>query len=246
MESEPLCDDVTRDLKGYWRTYFTHRHAEVNSIGPARSLDYPNDKIRFQIYSHMLEAAGAVAGLRVLDVGCGWGTGALILSGCDANVTAIDIVPETIASLTERYPAVDLQVVDIANEGAVEQLPRFNCIFAAEVLQHVEFDVVIKTLWEHLLPGGRLVGSIPNSECPIIRDVVGRFDGFFRPMSALSISSVARSLPDMRDFWIRGLTFQADQYFLPYWASEWGKEIAGTPNRLVFCVLRDPTDHWGV
>lgn len=223
----------------YWREYFIDRHRQVDSLGTAKSLDYPNDKLRLQIYAHVFEALGALEGCDVLDAGCGWGSCALMLAGCGAKVTAVDIVPETIAKLTQAHPNITWKVVDITSKEEVAPLPAYDRVVVAESMQHVEFETTLSILWEHVRPGGRLAGSIPNAECPIIEKVMETYRGYFRGASPLQIVKAANALPDLRDFWIRGLHFRADQTFLPYDATNWTKDIPGRPNRLIFAFQRN-------
>ncbi len=229
------------DRGRYWHAHFAGRHGEVDSSGTARSLDYPNDRLRLQIYAHVFEAAGPLDGKDVLDVGCGWGSCALMVHACGAHVTAVDIVPETIARLTVAYPMIDWVVADLTNEADVSGLPEADCLIAAEVLQHLTLDTAISSLWSHVRPGGRFVGSIPNRECPIIQKVTERFEGYFEGASVSDLSRLARALPNLRDFWVKALAFRSDQRFLPYCATDWTKEVPGVPNRLVFTLLRDQT-----
>jgi hypothetical protein len=37
---------------------------------------------------------------------------------------------------------------------------------------------------------------------------------------------------------VKGLTFQENQHFLPYSASEWDEVVQGTPNRIIFVLIR--------
>ena len=226
------------DRSQYWRDYFIDRHRRVESLGKARSLDYPNDKLRFQIYAHVLEALGPLEGRDVLDVGCGWGSYALMLDACGAIVTAVDIVPETIAKLAQAHPNITWKVLDMSSIIELAALPAYDRIVATEALQHVEFGPTLSSLWQHVRPGGRLVGSMPNAGCPIIQKVMESYKGYFRGVSPVEIVHAAGTLPDLGESWIRGLQFRADQAFLPYDATNWTREIQGRPNRLIFTLLR--------
>lgn len=231
-------NSATIEKSRYWREYFIDRHRQVESLGTARSLDYPNDKLRLQIYAHVFEALGALEGRDILDAGCGWGSCAFMLDGCGAKVTAGDIVPETIAQLAKMHSHITWKVLDMTSKMEMAALPAYDRVVVAESMQHVEFETTLQSLWEHVRPGGRLVGSIPNAECPIIQKVMETYKGYFRGASPSQIAKAAEALPDLGDFWIRGLQFRADQAFLPYDATNWTKHILGRPNRLIFALLR--------
>ena len=225
----------------YWRTHFQHQHRQLSKDGLARSLDYSNEAVLLQTYSQILEGAGELNQKSILDAGCGWGNFTLILHACGANVTGIDIIPETIALLRQRYPFISWQVLDLMDETAMSFLPSFDCIVAAEVFQNVDFEPVVRSLWSYVRPGGRLVASVPNSECPIVRQIVKRpnHGGFWSSVSQTQIRRIGETLADIQEIWMRGLTFQEDQDFLPYFAGSWDKTIQGTPNRIVFVIVRN-------
>jgi hypothetical protein len=130
-------------------------------------------------------------------------------------------------------------VLDMTSKIEVAALPAYDRVVVAEAMQHVEFEMTLSSLWERVRPGGRLVGSIPNAECPIIQRVMETYKGYFRGATPSEIVMAANRLRDLSDFWIRGLQFRVDQAFLPYDATNWTKDIPGRPNRLIFALLRN-------
>lgn len=226
-----------RTAPDHWREHFRRRHRRVPEEGVARSLDYSNDRVRFQTYAHVLEGLGVVAGRTVLDAGCGWGTLALLLHASGARVTAFDLVPETIAELAGRHPEIDWRVVDLTAPGPLDGLGPFDGVAAAEVLQHVPFAPAVRALWRVLAPGGRLVASVPNRDCPIVERAQQVQGEHYRPVAQAEIRELAADL-GAAAVHLRGLDFQADQSFLPYAASGWGDAVAGRPNRLLFALVR--------
>jgi len=221
----------------HWREHFRRRHRQVEAEGVARSLDYSNDRVRFQTYAYVLEGLGVVSGRAVLDAGCGWGTFALVLHACGARVTAFDLVPETIAELARRHPAIDWRVADLTDPGQLDPLGPFDGVAAAEVLQHVPFGPAVRALWRVLAPGGRLVASVPNRDCPIVERAAQVQGEHYRPVAQAEIRELAAEL-GAAAVHLRGLDFQADQSFLPYAAGGWGDAVAGRPNRLLFALVR--------
>jgi ubiquinone biosynthesis O-methyltransferase len=108
----------------------------------------------------ILELAGNIAGLRVLDVGCGDGQLALELRERGAIVTGIDASQEMIGAARARAAS---QGAEIAFEvAAAERLPfasdRFDVVVAITILCFVADPApVFQEIARVLRPGGRLV-----------------------------------------------------------------------------------------
>jgi 2-polyprenyl-3-methyl-5-hydroxy-6-metoxy-1,4-benzoquinol methylase len=110
-------------------------------------------------------AAGAVAGKRVLDAGCGWGYGANILALAGAeSVVGIDVSESVIeASRAAAEPAVELIVGDILE--LIHDDGEFDVIVCFEVIEHVEQQqAVLNELRRVLATDGVLLISSPNDE----------------------------------------------------------------------------------
>jgi len=229
-----------KGLSSYWKAHFSDRHPHRADEGPARSLDYSNDRVQLQTYAAVLEGAGTLRNKTVWDAGCGWGELSLLLRGAGANVVGTDIVPATIARLQSDHPEIAWKVVDLMDYRSVEQFPQFDCVVACEVLQHIDHDT-LGSLWRHTRPSGRLVGSVANGDCPIISEVIGRFgkeSGLYRPITERELRHFGDRLPNVQAVWLKGLTFREDQSFQPYSASDWNKSLAGVPNRIIFTFIR--------
>jgi methionine biosynthesis protein MetW len=118
-----------------------------------RALAY--ETLRPEILS--LVPAGA---RRVLDLGCAAGSlGAALKERGDVHVTGIERDP--------AYAAVAAEVYDRVVEGDVEQVPaglgRFDCLVAADVLEHLVDPWGALTAYTRLLdPGCRAIVSLPN------------------------------------------------------------------------------------
>lgn len=106
----------------------------------------------------------SVAGLRVLDVGCGVGRWSRRLAKRGAHVTGIDLSPTMIeearrraaeerVSARCRFETQDLSELDAGD--------RFDLVLGVTVLQHIlepaALEAAVRRMAEHLAPGGRMV-----------------------------------------------------------------------------------------
>jgi SAM-dependent methyltransferase len=73
-------------------------------------------------------------GRRVVDIGCGTGYGAHVLSWVAASVTGLDFSGDAIAYAREHYPGVDFRQTDLM---AVDRLPEGDVAMCFEVLEHL-------------------------------------------------------------------------------------------------------------
>lgn len=108
----------------------------------------------------------ALAGARVLDVGCGGGLLSEALAGEGAEVTAIDLAPELVKVARlhrlESGVEVDYQLQSVEALAAT-QPASFDAITCMEMLEHVPDPGAIITACATLLkPGGRLFLSTLN------------------------------------------------------------------------------------
>jgi len=96
-------------------------------------------------------------GRRVLDVGCAIGYLSEILAQRGFAVTSIDW-PDS-----PHPPTVEFAGADLDN-GLPPLRGQFDYIICADVLEHLRAPVeLLKELKERLAPGGKLLGSLPNS-----------------------------------------------------------------------------------
>lgn len=225
------------DLRtSYWRRHYGQAHLQARPW-----LDLSNEAVQAQTFSLALETAGAVRGLRCLDVGCGWGRLAVILEHLGAaQVTAVDQVAEFVEAGRRARPLIRWIAADAADPAVVRDLPAVDLLFAVEILQYVPFEKTVPALWERVLPGGRLIGVAPNGDCPLARSVRDRYEGLYRPPSEKEILACVGGLPAVEHWAVRGLSFQADQRLVPYAAGPWRREPCGppAPNRFLFVAVR--------
>lgn len=108
-------------------------------------------------------AAQAVAGLRVLDAGCGEGSGADVLSRAGAEeVVGVDVAPDAVSTAMERFGSVatftlgDLAALPFDSES-------FDVAVVFEVIEHVgDRSRALEELRRVLRPDGMLLASTGN------------------------------------------------------------------------------------
>lgn len=221
----------------FWQQHYRTLHPRKTEVGTSKSMDYPNDRLQAYTYAQVLEALGRLDNQSLLDAGCGWGVLSRMAYCQGASVVGVDFVPETVQSLRKLHPMIRWETGNFAGPELRLSLGVFDRVAAVEVLQCVEFRSAIANLWDLVAPGGRLVGCVPNSLCPFAPGIRARYDQWI-PVAPEQIAGAARELPGCSALYMKGLTYLEDQTFLPYTASGWGSEISGTPNRIVFAMLR--------
>jgi SAM-dependent methyltransferase len=138
--------------------------AEAYAEGQATGHDYY--RLDFFGPAHVA-LCGAVQGLRVLDVGCGAGYFAREMASRGAIVTGIDMSPGMLdhAESFERQAPFG---IDYANVDAARLLEHFapasfDLTTSCLALQDMpDIPKVLRSIHDALVPGGRLVASIPH------------------------------------------------------------------------------------
>ena len=130
----------------------------------ARAYSARNEKSLFNAYyerPEMIRLAGDVAGLEVLDAGCGSGPLADALRRQGAVVSAFDLSPVMVELARERLGEdADVRVADL---GAPLPYPddRFDLVVASLSLHYVkDWAAALSEVRRVLKPGGRLIVSI--------------------------------------------------------------------------------------
>jgi 2-polyprenyl-3-methyl-5-hydroxy-6-metoxy-1,4-benzoquinol methylase len=223
------------NLREYWERHYDQVFAEGNPW-----LDFSNECVQIQTFGLCLEASGTVHRKRCLDLGCGNGQFARILWGCGARVTASDAIETGIQANRKGPEDVTWIVGNLLDEDFLDALPTYERIFMVEVLQYVPFARVIQRVWSKVEPGGRLVGVVPNGDCPIVRNTSARFSGLYAAPSPDEVLTGIKRLAEVEISALRGMTFQSDQRIDPYRVSEWDEstQYANPPNRLQFVVIK--------
>ena len=109
----------------------------------------------------VLALAGPVAGLRVLDAGCGPGLYAQELVAKGAHVVAVDQSPAMVELARDRLPpAAEVRVHDLARPLHWAADASFDLVVLALVLSYVDDRVALLREFRRVLaPGGALIIS---------------------------------------------------------------------------------------
>ena len=106
----------------------------------------------------LVDALGPVAGLRVLDLGCGDGTLGAAIAARGATVTGIDASASMIEAARGR--GIDARVGDGQALGAIFGPDAFDAVFSNAALHWMpDADAVLAGVRTVLRPGGRFVGE---------------------------------------------------------------------------------------
>jgi 2-polyprenyl-3-methyl-5-hydroxy-6-metoxy-1,4-benzoquinol methylase len=126
------------------------------------------------IIPRLLNVVGNVAGLTVLDAGCGEGIVSRFLADSSAKVIGIDVSPRLIELARDRdvKKAITYEVRDLSQPlPSYEQ--TFDVVVSNMVLNDVpDYNGFIATLSAVLKPKGRLVISLNNPYSAVIREKV--------------------------------------------------------------------------
>lgn len=221
----------------YWTAYY-----DDLLQNPAPWLDYSNDRVQAQSFALVLEAAGPVTGRSCLDFGCGQGQLARILHGLGASRTVgVDGMEQLLDANRQAAPDIEWQ---LSTEDSPHLATPFDLMFFVEVLQCLPSLDVLTRHWAALRPGGRIVGLLPNAECPIVAKTTERLEGNYTPRRFDELSAIADQLDGLESSWIRGIAFQTDQRLLPYTVSPWCSDRAPEgppPNRWQFVFVKANT-----
>jgi SAM-dependent methyltransferase len=155
-DGPPVCCDAAMDFDAYARRLWTGR-ADAYERGFAR--------LTVHAAGPLLDAAGAGAGTRVLDVGTGPGVVAGAAAARGAAVTAVDAEPSMVEAAARNVPGLDVRL------AVLPDLPlpdgEFDVVTGNFVI-HATGDpaAVLTELRRVLRPGGRLALTCWNDPPP--------------------------------------------------------------------------------
>lgn len=117
-----------------------------------------------------LAMLGDVAGLPVLDYGCGHGMASVVLARRGARVTAFDLSPGYLDEARRRAGANDVAIEFVKADA--ERLPFADACFARvwgnAILHHLDLRLAVRELYRVLQPGGIAVFCEPWGENPLL------------------------------------------------------------------------------
>ncbi len=131
--------------------------AELRAV---RAAAYENDRPEVRA----LVPAGT---RRLLDVGCSSGALGAALKAAAPGLEVVGIEADEALATDARDRLDDVLVTDLdalpADPSVLDGLAPFDCLVAADVLEHLrDPDAVLASLVELLSPGGTVIVSLPN------------------------------------------------------------------------------------
>lgn len=102
--------------------------------------------------------------LKIADIGCGTGASTMILArDLDAEVTAVDFLPEFLEVLRNRATEQQLEEKIKTLESSMDALPfnegEFDVIWSEGAIYNMGFEAGVASWKRYLKPGGKLVVS---------------------------------------------------------------------------------------
>lgn len=156
----------------------------LRAAGVARPIDplvlarYGSPRLRRRFNKEFrFRVLGALAGKRVLDVGCGDGNNALLLASLGAQVTGIDVSPKAIELAAKRAEISGVSASTRFLCGPLEtaDFPEafFDVIWGDAILHHLlaELDRVLPRLTAWAKPEGLMLFSEPVNFNPTLRRI---------------------------------------------------------------------------
>ena len=161
----------------------------------------------------ILSRLGDVKGKYILDLGCGFGEGAVYFAGKGARCVAADLSPDMLASVRRlaelRGVRVETRTVDVENIDFPAD--TFDVVYAANVLHHASPERGIAEIHRILKRGGTACTWDPLRHNPVIKIYRRMASGVRtedeRPLHIRFVRTV-RSLfseTEYRTFWIATL-----------------------------------------
>lgn len=222
----------------FWKNYYDN----LARRGTAW-LDYGNQRVQEQTLALAIDQAEPVAAKSCVDVGCGKGQLALALSERGASeIVGTDASAALLEQLALDAPQIGWINYSLLNPPAPQFFRGFDRVFAVEVLQYVPIGLGLAHLWQLTSPGGRLVGIVPNRDCPFLADAIARFRGYYAPPSASDLETAIAGLDGAAAWKLSGMWYTQQPEGAPYRVADLsGSAADGPPNRFVFVVNRFPS-----
>lgn len=170
LDADPLCPGLlawnTLDYSGLWRRA---RELERDAAVPYWGIVWPGGRA---LARYLLDNAGAVANMRVLDIGTGSGITAVAAARAGAAVTAIDTdaAAVSLASMTAEANGVSCSFIQCGVEEITEEmLEGYDLIIAGDIFNNRAFaERAMDLLRAGLARGvGNLLSDAGRSHAPV-------------------------------------------------------------------------------
>lgn len=135
----------------------------LHMLNPVR-LDYVTERLAAQ-FDRDLRAPRPLAGLRVLDIGCGGGLMAEPLARLGAEVTGADAAAGNIrvARLHAAQSGLEIDYRETTAEALAEAGEAYDAVLALEIIEHVADPAAfVATCARLVAPGGAVLVSTLN------------------------------------------------------------------------------------
>lgn len=139
------------------------KFAPLHRLGPAR-MTFLRDRLAAH-FSRTLPAMRPLAGLSILDIGCGGGLVCEPLARLGARVTGIDPAVDNVAAARSHAESVGLEINyrPETAEALVAERAEFDAVLCLEVIEHVvDPSAFIHTAARLVRPGGVMIASTIN------------------------------------------------------------------------------------
>lgn len=160
----------------------------------------------------MVDAAGPLEGLRVLDLGCGSGDVTVLLALAGARVIGVDLSPgmvDVARRRVERFaPGADARFVAAPAEELPLEDGSVDVILGRFILHHLDIPRAARECARVLAPGGQALFVENSGRNPLLMFARNHLAGRFgiarygtvdeRPLSAEDVQALREHLPGLR------------------------------------------------
>jgi 2-polyprenyl-3-methyl-5-hydroxy-6-metoxy-1,4-benzoquinol methylase len=229
--------------------------AGLQPMDPRMVARYREPEHSWSMKEFCFQRLGDLRGRRVLDVGCGEGSNAMLMAKLGAHITGVDISPGSIevCKRRARLDGVESQTRFSCSPLETLELPEgsFDIIWGDGILHHVipELDRVLSQLMRWARPGALFIFSEPMSLTPWLRRLrkavpihTDATPGE-RPLERAELETILRHLPGLELKWFH-LLGRLDRFLLrePYEYSPLVRRLAvgmlGRMDELLLSVPR--------
>ena len=154
-----MLNDPAAALRPFW---------SAAALPQDRWLYYAFQARRYESIVRFLAPLGPWADRRVLDLGGGVGSLAVVLKarlGGHYDLAEFELPSPVHAAALQRFGVETTFPVDLRRPDALSALPpRYDAILLVEVLEHLLVNplLLFRQVWEHLAPGGLFLLTTPN------------------------------------------------------------------------------------